>query len=83
MCEPSRKERLVDDQARDYLEDVQSSKSPRKSVFSRLGESKRVPCRGSSSKRALESNARLATDMMPPPLPKPPTSLKEVDEMAK
>ena len=67
------------------MEEIESSKSPRLSVFSRLGEkksrSKLAPCVSSSSKRVHENKTHMEPGLMLPPFLCQPSSVKEVDDM--
>ena len=60
----------------DVIEEIESSKSPKCSVFSRLGEKKsrvkNAPCVSSSSKRVLENKACVEAGLMVPPLSRQP-----------
>ena len=67
------------------IEEIELSKSPRRSVFSRLGEKKSrgrlAPCVSSGSKRVHENKAHVKPELMLPPFPRQPSGVKEVDDM--
>ena len=67
------------------VEEIESSKSPKRSVFSRLREKKsrgkNAPCVSSGSKRVLENKTLVEPGLMLPPFPRQPSGVKEVDDM--
>ena len=67
------------------IEEIESSKSPRRSVFSRLGEKKSkgglAPCVSSGSKRAHENKAHVEPELVLPPFQRQLSGVKEVNDM--
>ena len=67
------------------IEEIESSKSPKRSVFSKLGEEKSkrglAPCVSSGPKKVHENKAHVEPKLVLPPFPRQLSGVKEVDDV--